>query len=102
MNVKAVFGEDDVVLAFFPERGSQAHVEFVRFAESCAGICVVAQRVARLNSLNQSPKDRIQVGDVLDVEELAARLVHHLANVDQPGNHGWRRAEFAAGCSRGF
>ena len=27
------------------------------------------------------------MGDVLDVEEFAPRLVHHLANVDQAGNH---------------
>src|ERR1700676_4474391 len=90
VDVKAVFGQNHVVFAFFPEGGSQANVEFVRFAESCVGVCVVPKRVACLYALNKSAKDGIQMGDVLDVEKFTTGLVHHLANVDQAGNHTGR------------
>src|SRR5271167_624415 len=87
MNVEARFGEDHVVVAFFSERRSEPNIEFVGLAKSRAGVRVVAQRVARLDALNQGAKDGIQMRDILHVEELAARLVHHFANVDQAGNH---------------
>src|ERR1700722_1865347 len=81
MNVKAVFGQDHVVFAFFSERGGQADIEFVGFGESGAGVCVVAKRVARFDALNEGTEDGIQMGDVLDVEEFTPRLVHHFADV---------------------
>src|SRR5580692_4671240 len=87
MNVKAVFGQDHVVAAFFSKRASQANVEFVGFAESCAGVCVVAQGVARFDALNEGSEDGIQMGDVGYVEEFAPCLVHHFADVHEAGNH---------------
>src|SRR6266481_3489117 len=87
MNVEAAFREHHVLPPLFPEGRSKANIEFMRFAEGRRSVRVVTQRVTRLNALNQAAKDGIQVRDVLDVEEFAARLVHHFANVDQAGNH---------------
>src|SRR5258708_3267505 len=86
MNVIAAFGQDDVIVSLFPKRGRQANVQFMWFSLSSSRLRVIPERVARLDALDERAKFSIQMGHILDVEDLPTRRVHHSADVDQPGN----------------
>lgn len=86
MNVEAGLGEHDVVTAFFPERGSEANIEFVGLAFGGAGMRVVAQGVAGFDALNQGAEGVVEMSDVPDVEDFSASLVDDFANVDEARN----------------
>ena len=61
MDIEAGFGEDDVVAAFFPEGGGQPDVEFVGLAKGCGGVGVVAQRVPRLDALDEGAENGVEM-----------------------------------------
>lgn len=90
MDVVGAAGEDEVVVAFFAEGGSEVHVEFVRFAGGGVGLGVVAEGVARFDAVDEGAENFVEVGDVGDVEDFAASLVDDFAYVDEAGNHGSR------------
>lgn len=52
MNVVAAAGEDDVIVALFPEGRREAYIDFVRFARGCGGGGVIADGIARLDAGN--------------------------------------------------
>jgi hypothetical protein len=86
VNVEAGLGEHDVVTAFFPERGSEANIEFVGLAFGGGGMRVVAQGVAGFDALNQGAEGVVEMSDVPDVEDFSAGLVDDFANVDEARN----------------
>src|ERR1700685_2845286 len=59
----------------------------MRFTLTAVGLCVVTQRIAGLDSVDQRAKYCVEVRYVLDVENFSASLIHHFANVYQAGNH---------------
>jgi hypothetical protein len=90
VDVVGAAGEDEVVVTFFAEGGTEVHVEFVRFARGGVGLGVVAEGVARFDAVHEGAKNFVEVGDVGDVKDFAAGLVDDFANVDEAGNHGSR------------
>src|SRR5262249_43953886 len=85
--VIGILRKDRVVSASRPKRLRETHIELVRFSFGSVRGGVVPKRIPRLDAAEKRGEGWVQRRRILYVEDSAAALLGHLANVHQPRNH---------------